>query len=160
MRWFRKLFRKDDEFETVSKDVPLTTLMRWYIYDTGMGHENEIAGLLGLTPVSEEGNKKERQDSELRLDKVLDLMPYLDFVSDVAADAVSSMQLKEMQKAGILSGKDELEEDISTMQAIYKAVAVSSLVGGFSIALQLGLVTNNAIASDIAIKNLGDEYGF
>ncbi len=160
MRWFRKLFGKDNDFVTVSKDVPLTTLMRWYIYDTGMGHENEIAELIGLTPVSEEGNKKERQDSELRLEQVLDLMPYLDFISDVAADAVSSMQLKEMQKAGVISETADLEDDMITMQSVYKAIAVSSLVGGFSIALQLGLVTNNAIASDIAIKKLEDEDGF
>ncbi len=160
MRWFRKLFRKSNEFETISQDIPLSTLMRWYIYDTGMGYENEIAELIGLTPVSEEGNKKERQDSELRLEKVLDLMPYLDLISDVAADAVSNMQLKEMKKAGVISETVDLEDDMLTMQSIYKAIAISSLVGGFSIALQLGLVTNNAIASDIAIKKLEDENGF
>jgi hypothetical protein len=70
------------------------------------------------------------------------------------------MQLKEMKKAGVISETVDLEDDMLTMQSIYKAIAISSLVGGFSIALQLGLVTNNAIASDIAIKKLEDENGF
>jgi len=158
--WWRRLLGIQPEFETVSQDVPLSTLMRWYIYDTGADSENEIAEVLGLTPVSEEGNNKERQDSEDRLGEVLDLMPYLDFISSVAADAVAGMQMKEMKKAGLITTDADIEDDMSTMASVYKAIAISSLVGGFSIALRLGLVTNNAIASDIALKNMEEENGF
>lgn len=148
MKWFRRLFNKPD-YEIIRNDIPLFTVMRWFIYDTGFGNENEIADLIGLTPVSEEGDKKERQDSDVRLESIEPLFPYIEFISTIAGDSIASFQTQEMKKAGILTDNNELESDLETMRSVYKALAVAALVGGFSIANHLGIVSVNAESSDI-----------
>ena len=40
--------------------IPFTTLIRWYLYDLEVENPNKIAELLGLTPISQEGEEKER----------------------------------------------------------------------------------------------------
>lgn len=148
MKWFKRLFNKN-EYEVVRNDIPLFTVMRWFIYDTGFGNENEIANLLGLTPVSEEGDKKERQDSDMRLEAIEPLLPYIEFISKIAGDSIASFQTQEMKRAGILTDNSELAADLETMRSVYTALAVAALVGGFSIANYLGIVSVNAESSDI-----------
>ena len=156
MNWFRRMFNKPS-YEIIKNDVPLTTVMRWYIYDTGLGNENEVASLLGLNPVSEEGDKKERQDSNMRLEAMEPMLPFIDFLATVAGDAIANFQSQEMQKAGMIIDEKELASDMETMRSVYRALAISSLVGGFSIANYLGIVSINAESSDI-IPTEGDYY--
>ena len=65
MSWFKR-FRKS-KYKNVQLDIPMTTILRWYLYDTELYDPNEISELLGLSRVSEEGNTKEKQDSEIRV---------------------------------------------------------------------------------------------
>lgn len=155
MSWFSRFFRKRDELVSVTTDVPVSTIKRWYIYDTAPDGENEIAELIGLSPVSEEGNAKERQDSELRLKNITHLLPYIDLISEVASESVANMQFNEMKKAGIITGSNE-EEELEVMRMVYQAIAMAALVGGLSIGTHLGILRLDAISSDVTE---GDYYG-
>lgn len=136
----------DDDFITLTSDVPLSTLARWYIYDTGVGNEQEVSEVIGLTPVSDEGHKKEQQDSKERLERLGPLLPFIDYISNVAADAVVSMQFKSIKE----THPDELDEDEADLIfSVYKSLSIASLVGAFSIALDLRLVSLDAVSSDV-----------
>jgi hypothetical protein len=148
MSWFDKFFNKNSEdiFETVNfsssiEDIPLTTLVRWYLYDTSLYEENAAAELIGLSPISEEGDAKEREDSDLRLESIEFLMPFLDAMADISSNVLAAIQIKESE--------DATEQDLIIMQKVYKTLAVSTLIGAFSSAVDLGIILPNGITSDM-----------
>jgi hypothetical protein len=148
MSWFDKFFNRNSEdvFETVNfsssiEDIPLTTLVRWYLYDTSLYEENAAAELIGLSPISEEGDAKEREDSDLRLESIEFLMPFLDAMADISSNVLAAIQIKESE--------DATEQDLIIMQKVYKTLAVSTLIGAFSSAVDLGIILPNGITSDM-----------
>ena len=74
MAWYNKRKKK---FEVVSTEIPLSTMLRWYLYDTGLAPANSLAEGVGLNRVSEEGDVKEKEDSDLRLSGIFELMPFI-----------------------------------------------------------------------------------
>ena len=50
MAWFR---RKKAEYEIISNEIPMSTILRWYLYDTGLDDANKLAEFVGLNKVSE-----------------------------------------------------------------------------------------------------------
>lgn len=141
MSWFSKFKRNKEEIVVETQDLPVSTLVRWFLYDTDLSDPNDLAIALGLNPVSEEGESKELEDSDNRLFEVADLFPYLDTIAEIAANSVVAAQLSE---AG-----EELSEDapLHIMLPLYKLVAQAALVSGFSSAVELGLVTKDRVTS-------------
>jgi len=150
--WFK---RKKDEYEIVTSQIPMTTVYRWYIYDTVPdANANEIAVSLGLNPISPEGEAKEREDSEERLLQVQELFPFVETISELSAKVMTSMHLKELD--GIDSeDKDIILQNVDSMASVYKAIAFSTLIGAFSIGINLGMIEQNAFNLDTFY--LGDE---
>jgi len=157
MKWYKKLFDDENEDEITVTDVPLTTIARWYLYDIGMGDENETASLIGLNPVSDEGELKERQDSDERVSQIISMLPFVNFISDVAADVITSVQSREMEKSGLPADAKELSEEMEVMRTVYKAISLSSLIGALSIANDLGMISIDAVNSDILERIDEDE---
>ena len=64
MEWFKNYFRKQEpEYELTSNDVPMSTVSRWYLYDTSIAEDiNEMAEIIGLSRISEEGEAKEQEE--------------------------------------------------------------------------------------------------
>ena len=150
MNWFFKFFKKKDEdvFAFSDKEVPASTVVRWFIYDTSLDDENAIAQLLGLTRVSEEGDTKEREDSDYRLLAIKELFPYIEHMSELSAEIVTLIQLQSIEKsksADLEQEKEQLLEDLAVMKLMYKAVAASALLGGLSIAMRLGLINEGKV---------------
>lgn len=136
MRFFDWLFnRNNEEFIT---ELPVTVLNRWFLYDTGIGHENELAEAIGLTRVSEEGEAKEREDSDARIEKVSYLLPFLDHISTLTAETVAHSQKSAMLEDGI--SISEVEHDLEIVKKVYKAIALSSVMSAFSIAAELDFI--------------------
>ena len=152
MSWFK---RKKDEYEIVTSQIPMTTVYRWYIYDTVPdANANEIAVSLGLNPISPEGEAKEREDSEERLLQVQELFPFVETISELSAKVMTSIHLKELD--GIDSeDKDIILQNVDSMASVYKAIAFSTLIGAFSIGINLGMIEQNAFNLDTFY--LGDE---
>lgn len=145
-RWFRK--RKQDPFEVefFKKDIPLSTIARWYIYDTELAEPNEIAELMGLSNVSEEGNEKERQDSDARLQRIDYLLPFLDAIANIGAESITSIQVAEIITKNP-DDKEEIEREVGTMRILYKVIGMAAVIGAFSSAMEIGLIKEGELAA-------------
>ena len=159
MSWFSEFFKKQDDFEVEYKDIPASTLLRWYIYDTSLADENGTAEFMGLSRVSQEGDEKEREDSDRRLIDSKFLFPYIDYISSISSDVVTSVQLKDLADSTDQATKalsEELAVDLEVMRKVYKAVAASTLLGAFSIALHVGLIHAGTVV--LSETDEGDIY--
>ena len=154
MGWFKR--KKEPEYNVYTSEVPVTTMVRWFIHDIGYGDDG-IDELIGLSPVSEEGLTKEEEDSDERLDNLQPLVPYIDSMSDIAANVLSTIALIGTEEFDIPEEED-LEEVAEILGGLYKSVALSSIIGAFSVAEALGLITINALTSDLEeMKGVFDE---
>jgi hypothetical protein len=102
--------------------------------------------MLGLSSISEEGDSKEHDDSESRLNDINDYLPFLMQMAEISSNVLTTIQLKEISESEYLS---EMAEDMPTevMQSLFKAVALSTLVGTFSIANKLQIINGGAAPS-------------
>jgi hypothetical protein len=144
--WFRRRKRKD-EYEVFTNEVPITTMVRWFIHDIGYGNNN-VDTFIGLPPVSEEGNIKESQDSEERLIELKPLVPFIDSMSDISSNVLSSIAVYGASEDDIPEG-EELEEMAELLNNLYKSISLSTLIGAFSTASALGLIQITALTSDL-----------
>jgi hypothetical protein len=148
MNWFKRFFsgNRRFEYEHVSKDIPFSTLIRWFIYDTDLVDPNEASVLMGMNPVSDEGNAKEQEDSDLRLTNVDELMPFIITVAEISSKTLTNIQLFEMSKAGDAALDDA---EIESIKNLYMLVGLSSIVSAFSSALELGLIEKSVFISNV-----------
>jgi hypothetical protein len=163
--WFNRFFKKGGEsfnvsFESFKEEIPLGTLMRWYLYDTGLSeHPNELALLLGMNPVSDEGHEHETGESEARLDDVEYLIPFISTIAELGADVVVAMQIDEIKKRdpdGFL--EKEIERETEMMHMMYQMIGFSALLGGLSTAMKLGLIVPGEVYStDLAYRKDEDD---
>lgn len=144
MSWFNKFFKQDYETHIVANDIPISTMLRWYLYDTGLAEANELVEFLGLTKVSEEGDAKEREDSLQRIAMMADVFPFLDTMSDFASDTMVALQQARAKEMG----EEWDEDDIHMHEVIFKATAMSALIGTFSIGTSLGLIHSNLVHAE------------
>ena len=137
--WFRR--KKSAEYEIISNEIPMSTILRWYLYDTGLDDANKLAEFVGLNKVSEEGNIKEQEDSDLRIGRIVDLMPYIDAVSDISAATMAALH----QSKG--ESDNFTDEEREHTKIIYKAVSMSTLIGALSIGINIGVLDSGALSS-------------
>jgi hypothetical protein len=137
--FFDRFKKKDDNYQIFTRDIPLSTILRWYIYDTELGEPNDVVEVMGLNRASEEGDEKEREDSEVRLDNIGYLMPYLDSMADIAADVITAVQVDEITKDNP-DNVEEIERELGTMRVLYKIVSLSAIMGAFASAMEIGLI--------------------
>jgi hypothetical protein len=153
MSFFDWLLGKTQDKDEIT-ELPVTTLNRWFLYDTGMGNENELAEAIGLMPVSDEGDAKEQEDSDIRVENIAYLIPYMDHISSLTAEVVSASQRIAMLEDG--ADPEEVNSDLTIVKNVYKAIALSSLLSGFSIANHLNFI--HAEPDFIVEGSLGDEF--
>lgn len=165
MSWFSRFFKKNGDpinvsFEHFKEEVPLGTLMRWYLYDTDLAeHPNELALLLGMNPVSDEGHEHEEGESDSRLDKIEYLIPFISTIAELGADVIVAMQVDEIKKRepdGFL--EKEIERETEMMHMMYRMIGFSALLGGLSSAIKLGLIVPGEVyLTDLAYKKEEDD---
>lgn len=154
MNWFRK--KMEPEFEIVTNDIPMSTVARWYLYDTSLTDDvNDLAESIGLSRVSEEVGDKEEEDSDIRMERAAPLFPFLANMAELSATVMSVIYAKTMHAEMKELSEQELEELLTSMHNIYKAIALSTLTGTFSGALELGIIDSNIVSS--STYTLGDE---
>lgn len=138
----------EEETTYVMDKIPLTTLFRWYMYDMNVEEPNRHVKVFDLTPVSEEGDEKERQESEARADQVEPLLSFLNLYANMNARYIF-----EMQKADLLEAPEmteaKLKSEAATIQAFYRQITFAGLVTSFSSAIELGLVSINGSYTEI-----------
>jgi hypothetical protein len=152
--WFNNFFRKKDEveYEYVTRDIPFSTLIRWFIYDTALIEPNEAAQILGITPVSEEGDDKEMEDSEIRLESIQDLMPFIMTMAELCSTALTKIHAHEISNGDETVG----EEEMDSMKSMYLLVSLSSIVTSFASAIELNLISKDALLT--GMSRVDEEY--
>lgn len=145
----RRKKEEDDEYDIFTSEIPVSTMVRWFIYDIGYG-DTKVDEELGLAPMSEEGEGKEEQDSKKRLEELYPLIPYMDFMSDACAN-VFTIVASNMDKELTEEEREEMEDILGNL---YKSVALSAIVGAFSVANSLGLIDITAFSAKL--KDMGD----
>ena len=130
--------RHDEEDGALTK-VPLSTLYRWFMYDMHTDEPNRHVDIFNLTPVSDEGDDKEREDSETRTGRLDGLLPFLNLYANMTAQYIFEMQKSEI---GALSDlvKDKVDKEADEIMRFYRQIAMSALITTFSGALELGVV--------------------
>ena len=139
MSFFDRFKKKDDDYQIFTRDIPLSTILRWYIYDTELGEPNDVVELMGLNRASEVGDEKEREDSDMRLDNIDYLLPYLNSMADIASDVITGVQVDEIKKDNP-DNSEEIERELDTMRVLYKVVSLSAIIGAFASAMEIGLI--------------------
>jgi len=155
MVWFRR--KKEPEVTIYTNEVPVSTMVRWFIHDIGYG-EDGVDDLIGLPRVSEEGLTKESQDSDERLEELEPLLSYIESMAKISGNVLSTIAVLSSVDDEDPTEDEELEEVLELIGSLYKSVAFSSILGAFSIAEALGLISINAITSDLEdMKGIYDE---
>jgi len=129
------------DFEITSKEVPVSTIARWYLYDTELEEPNKIAQALGLTPVSDEGDETERKDSNIRLDRLEPFMNFINILSDINSSAMVAIQQKHLLEDHP-EREEALEEEKEMMLSLYKQVSFVAIFAALSSGLELGIISN------------------
>ena len=132
--------------------VPITTLFRWFLYDTAGPEANENIGIFNLSPVSEEGHEKEQDDSDNRLLAIDALIPFLTIYANMNAEFSFEAHRKEMLK---IEGVDEsmLESSSATLKEFYSNLTFNGLLAAMSAAVELSLIKPYGVYTGIKEKN-------
>ena len=155
MAWFRR--KKEPEITIYTNEVPVSTMVRWFIHDIGYG-EDGVDDLIGLPRVSEEGLTKESQDSDERLEELEPLLSYIVSMAEIAGNVLSTIAVLSSVDDEDPTEDEDLEEVLELIGTLYRSVAFSSMLGAFSIAEALGLISINALTSDLEdMKGIYDE---
>jgi hypothetical protein len=128
--------------EIVSQAVPYSTLYRWFCYDVGVSDLDALDKQVGLMPISFEVKEMEEQESDLRIATVEPLIPFMDAMADISSMVYVQTQLKELLKGmGTELDEDDLEKMLNTMGLIQKVSSFAAIVGAFSAASSLGIIS-------------------
>ena len=135
MSW--KFWKKDEEPQIYSNQIPLSTLIRWYCYDLGIEEPNHLFRAFNLMPVSQEGEEYEMGESETRVDEIVGLLPFFEMIASINAKAISTIQLQDIETEDV----SEIEPEL--MESLYRQVSFAALVAAFSAALELGFLNKS-----------------
>jgi transcriptional regulator with GAF, ATPase, and Fis domain len=131
----------------------MSTLLRWYLYDTRLAEPNTLVEELGLNKVSEEGEDKEKEDSDNRLANIATMFPFMDTIADFSVNTMLAMQITKAEE----HDEEVSEEDLETSGIIYKAIAMSTLIGFLSIATHLDIIHPTLLNSGELDMEIDDE---
>jgi hypothetical protein len=142
-----------DEDEKLPKGVeriPLSTLYRWYLYDTHPGtNPNKYNHLFELLPVSDEGHQKESEDSDARLDKIAPLASFLQFYANATSEFVVELNKDTFTRFSGVKDQGEKDHYIEVLKESYSINAYYALVSAFSSAVDLGLVKVHGVQTKV-----------
>jgi hypothetical protein len=132
--------------------VPITTLFRWYLYDTIGPDANENIKVFSLSPISEEGHEKEQEDSDNRLFAIEALLPFLTIYANMNAEFSFETHRKEMLK---IPGIDEnmLESSSDTLKEFYSTLTFNGMLAAMSAAVELDLIKMHGMYTGLKEKD-------
>lgn len=130
--------RKKEKKSIELLHLPLPVLIRQTIYDTMLEPAEDIADLLGLPPISDDVAEMEEDASQMRLENIASLLPFIDSHADLTARiSVAAYSLDDEDDSGPLGiPQDEMEK----ITALFKVIALSSAVSCVATLVNLGLL--------------------
>lgn len=119
--------------------VSIPILRRRMLYDAGLPNVEEIAALMGLIPLSEDGAEREAEESARRQDAVVCLLPLI-----LEHSAWMAAVLAYMHK----DQHDLEDEQVAQLYRTFESLVRSSLLGSLSVMNDLGLVEVKATITE------------
>ena len=144
MSW--PIIPKDDDGQ--EKSIPVHTLLRWFLYDVSGDNAPDREDVFGLSPVSDEGNQKELEDSEKRLDKIDELLPLLSFYSVKTAEYAFAMHRDSFKSIPGVS-EEMLDASEDALTTFYTNMAFSALLSSFASLNELGIIKVKSVETQI-----------
>lgn len=141
------LYSEDGESDEVDK-IPMSTLFRWFLYDMDVENHNQFAEIFKLTAVSEEGDEKEREESDRRTERLAPLYSFLSLYASMNAQYTYEVFKDDMSSMESMSGLS-LEKESEVLKLFFRNVSFAAIMGTFSTALELGLIKLNGTFTGI-----------
>lgn len=131
MSFFRRRKKHSVSVTHISPQV----LIRKIIYDSGCPNPEEVAQVLGLTPISDEVADMEEQASADRLSKIEILMPIIRAHADISAQVAAVSYASELDSS-------EISDDMKhALVILFKFVAFSSAMTCLASLVDLDILT-------------------
>lgn len=147
MRW--KFWKKtESNANNGTVEIPLTALARWYFYDAGLEEPNILSESAGMVPVSDEGQALEEEASDVRLSRVIPLMPFLETITDINARSIANLQFDHYIETNQID-EETLSDERDHIEDMYRQVGYSALLSAFASALELGIISTTAVRGEL-----------
>lgn len=143
--WMKRFM--GEKVEITAEAVPISTIIRWYMYDLKIKDANTLAKYFDLMPVSDEGEEKEREDSASRIARIAALLPYIEVYSKINAKAITMVQEEEILKLGV--DKEDVNSELELLNIFYENISYSAIVSAISTAVELGLLAVNGTMTSV-----------
>jgi hypothetical protein len=119
----------------VPKTIDIEEHLREFLYDSQLVQAEELALILGATPVSEEGREHHRHLSDSRIEKISYLIPLVHSYAHIVSDAMISLEKKEEEEE-----PDFPDEFWTMMRTLIEQISISVTLGVLSQVTELGLI--------------------
>ena len=115
----------------------VTNRLRGFILDSQIQHAHELSVILGCTPLSEELQEKEEEESDNRIEKISTLIPLLYAHAHVLAERAVEYQRSNVTNETLKNLPDEMWWESRKMM---EQMALSVLLGSVSQLVDMGLL--------------------
>jgi hypothetical protein len=112
--------------------------LRGFILDSQIQNAHELSVILGCSPLSDELQEKEEEESDNRVDKIAPLIPLLYAHAHVLAEGAVEFQRANIKSESLKNLPDEMWWESRKMM---EQMALSVLLGSVSQLVDMGLIT-------------------
>jgi hypothetical protein len=112
--------------------------LRGFILDSQIQNAHELTVILGCSPLSDELQEKEEEESDNRVDKISSLIPLLYAHAHVLAEGAVEFQRANVKSDALKNLPDEMWWE---SRKLMEQMALSVLLGSVSQLVDMGLVT-------------------
>lgn len=148
--WKKKETTLEDVF---SREVNMPTLARWYLYDTEIAYPNKVASLMGLVPISEEGEAQEINASDLRTDRVEPFLAFINTMAEINAISMTAAQGRVLSESNTELSEEEIAEAQTVIEDMYVKIGFLAIYSAFCAGMELGIIENPGVYSTVEASN-------
>jgi hypothetical protein len=116
----------------------VTNRLRGFILDSQIQNAHELSVILGCSPLSDELQEKEEEESDNRVDKIGSLIPLLYAHAHVLAEGAVEFQRANVKNEALKNLPDEMWWE---SRKLMEQMALSVLLGSVSQLVDMGLIT-------------------
>jgi hypothetical protein len=116
----------------------VTNRLRGFILDSQIQNAHELSVILGCSPLSDELQEKEEEESDNRVDKIGSLIPLLYAHAHVLAEGAVEFQRANVKNEALKNLPDEMWWE---SRKLMEQMALSVLLGSVSQLVDMGLLT-------------------
>jgi hypothetical protein len=138
----------DNEGPNNLNKIPITTLFRWLLYDITSEDAPLYSHIFDLTPVSEEGNLKEQNDSDIRVENITDIVPLLTFYATATAEFAFNLHKTKLVKVEGIT-EDMVAATEESFKEFYYHMIFAGLMGSYSALKELDIIKLNSVHTSI-----------